>query len=120
MTFVEALIALVLATGVVVAALDASRLISARSGSAALEIEALLRAESLLGAAATDPVRSAGVLEGQDSPDVHWMTNVQPRSYGGQGPAQAFEIASQVTITRGGARVRRSLTTLKVLENMRR
>jgi hypothetical protein len=115
MTLVEALVALVIASGVTIAALDASRLLAGRSDSAALETEALLRAEALVNAARIDPTASVGSAEGQDGPNLRWATTVERKSYG-RGPAQAFEITARVTITRGDARVARSLTTLQVQE----
>jgi hypothetical protein len=116
MTLVEALIALVIASGVTIVALEASRRLATRSEAAALETEALLRAEALLGAARIDPTGSIGSTEGRDGPSLHWSTRIERRSYG-RGPAQAFEITAQVTITRGDARIQRSLTTLKTLES---
>lgn len=113
MTLLEALIALVIASGVTIAALDASRLLATRSDAATLETEALLRAEALLNAASADPAGALGNAEGRDGPSLHWATRVERKSYG-RGPAQAFEITARVTIARGGVRVERSLATLKV------
>jgi type II secretory pathway component PulJ len=113
MTFIEAMVALVIAAGVIIAALDASHLISARSDASAMEIESLLRAESLLAVVGADVRLAAGTTEGEDGPDVRWATLVEQKDYG-QGRAHAFAITSQVTITRAGRRIQRSLSTLKL------
>jgi hypothetical protein len=113
MTLLETLVSLAVASGVIVGALEASRLAASRAATAFLDVEAAARAERLHSRVGTDLPLEAGHREGSEGGGIRWSLDVKPYSEGGKGP-KAFEIAAVVSITRGGLSAKQTVATLKL------
>src|SRR5580704_16148532 len=112
MTVLEALLALVIAFGVVASAIEASRVAIGRSMIARLEAEAALDAEALLSRVGNDLPFNSGHLEGAESNGVRWAIDVV--AAGQETDAlQAYQVTSDVAIVRAGISAQSNLTTLK-------
>ena len=113
MTLLEALLALVIAFGVITSALEASRTATNRSAIAHLEAEAALDAEALLSRVGTELPLNPGRLEGQDGNGEHWVVDVGPEGMGGDA-LRAYQIKADVRIARAGLSAHSSVATLKL------
>jgi hypothetical protein len=113
MTITEALIAIVIAAGVMIAAVEATRSGAARTGISLLEMEAVARAETLLATAGVDFPLAPGRIEGAQDEDVIWSVDIE-RSDSTLSKPIAFRVTSNVTIARAGNTVQQSLSTLKL------
>jgi hypothetical protein len=113
MTVLEALLAVVIAFSVVASAIEASRLAANRSTIARLQAEAALDADALLSRLGQDLVLNPGHLEGAEGNGVRWAIDIAPA--GGETDAlQAYEITSDVRISRAGLSVHKNVATLKI------
>ena len=72
MTITEALIAIVIAAGVMMAAVEATRMAATRTAISLLEMEAVVRAEALLASAGVDFPLAPGRIGGTHGDDVIW------------------------------------------------
>jgi hypothetical protein len=113
MTVIEALVALVIAFGVVVSAIEASRQAITRSAMARLDAEADLDAEALLSRVGRDLPLQTGRLEGDDGSTVHWTVEMQAVTAPQDAPS-AYAVMSEVTILRAGLSAHGRVATLKL------
>jgi hypothetical protein len=113
MTVLEALLAVVIAFGVVASAIEASRIAANRSTIARLQAEAALEADALLSRLGQDLPLNPGHLEGDGGNGVRWAIDVA--SAGREADAlQAFQVTSDVRISRAGMSVHQNVATLKI------
>ena len=113
MTVLEALLAVVIAFGVVASAIEASRVAIGRSTIARLEAEAALDAEALLSRVGNDMPLNPGHLEGAEGNGVRWAIDVVPAGRETD-MLQAYQVTSNVAIGRAGTLAQSNLTTLKI------
>ena len=113
MTLLETLVSLAIASGIIVGALEASRLAASRAAIASLDVEAAARAEKLHSRVGADLPLEAGHREGSEAGGITWSLDVSPYSQAAKGP-RAFEITADVSITRGGLSARQKVATLKL------
>ena len=113
MNLLEAAIALIIAAGVIAAALEASHMSAGRTALARLETEAVIRAEALIAGAGSDLPLVPGRVEGGDGRSVRWIVDIQHDEFG-KGPPDAYQISADVSISRDGLSVRQRLVTLKL------
>lgn len=111
MSFIEALVALVIASGVVIATLEISRNGAGRSAMMLMEMEAALIAEGQNEAAFGNPGAPART-EGANGTGATWVTTISPRTYG-RGARPLTEISTKVTVHRAGMAIERTLSTLR-------
>jgi hypothetical protein len=113
MTVLEALLAVVIAFGVVASAIEASRIAANRSTIAHLQAEAALDADALLSRVGQDLPLNPGHLDGAEGNGVRWAIDVAPA--GRESDAlQAYEVTSDVRISRAGMSVHQNVATLKI------
>jgi hypothetical protein len=112
MNVLESLLALIIAFGVVASAIEASRIATSRSAIARLQTEAALDAEALLSRVGNDLPLNPGHLEGTEGNGVHWVIDVWPASRETDA-LQAYQITSDVGITRAGISAHNKVATLK-------
>src|SRR3954453_6615723 len=113
MNLLEAAIALIIAAGVIAAALEASPISAGRTALARLETEATIRAEALLAGAGAGRPLAPGRTEGGDGDSVRWVVDIQRDEFG-RGPPDAYQVSADVRISRDGRSVRQKLVTLKL------
>lgn len=113
MNLVETLIALTIAAGVIVAAVESSYSTARRAALAQLQSEAVIRAEALLARAGSElPLREQR-LEGAEGSSVQWILDMR-REGPGSGSPKAFQVMAEVMVTRDGLSVHEQLATLKL------
>lgn len=113
MTLLEAIVALVIASGILGSTFEIYRQSVNRSATARLSVEATLEAESQLARVSSDiPLRPTR-LETNDGRGRASVIAIRPVVFG-DGRMKAFEVISEVVITRGGTSARARLATLKL------
>lgn len=113
MNLLEALVALMMAAGVIAAGLEASYQAQARTALARLETEAVVRAEALLARTGAEIPLQTGHFDGADGNSVRWALDIQ-RDESVKGPPYGFQVTADVVVTRDEGLVRQKLVTLKV------
>jgi hypothetical protein len=119
MTLLETMVALVIAAGVIVGALETSRMANSRTAIALLESEAAILAEGLLSKVGAHVPLEPGHHEGSEHNGVSWSLDINaylPRAKG----IRAFEITAAVSIKRGGLSVRQEVATIKLAREISR
>jgi hypothetical protein len=109
----EAVIAVIIAFGVIAGALEASRMATSRGALAGLDAEVALRAERLIASIGAERPLAAQHSEGSEEGGVSWTLDVTPYAEGAKGTA-AFDILAEVAIRRGGLSARQQIATLKL------
>jgi hypothetical protein len=113
MTVLEALVALMIALGVVTAAVEASRMAISRSTIARLQVEATLDTETLLARVGNDIPLSEEHLEGDGGNGEHWIIDIVPTS-APTDVVRAYEVHAEVRLLRAGISAQSRLATLKL------
>jgi type II secretory pathway pseudopilin PulG len=113
MSLIEALIALVVASGMVIAALEICHTGTSRNAIASMEMEAAVLAEERNETAYSSLATTSFPIEGRVGDDVAWSTTVMPLPTG-RGPTKLLEFTTSVTIIRAGSTMRRNLSVLKL------
>jgi hypothetical protein len=114
MSLLEVLVALVIAAGVVAAAVEASHLAQVRVLRAQLEFDAVAGAEALLARAGAELPLRVGRLDGVDGTGLSWRLDVA-REGQTMGSPEAFQVTADVLVVRDGHEVRQRLKTLKIV-----
>jgi hypothetical protein len=109
----EAIIAVVIAFGIVAGAIEASRMAASRAALASLDAEVAIRAERLIASVGTERPLAAQHDEGSEEGGVGWTLEVAPYAEDAKAPL-AFDIVAEVTIRRGDLSARQRIATLKL------
>ena len=112
MSVLEAIIAVVIAFGIVAGAIEASRMAASRAALASLDAEVAIRAERLIASVGTERPLAAQHDEGSEE-GVGWTLEVAPYAEDAKAPL-AFDIVAEVTIRRGDLSARQRIATLKL------
>jgi acyl CoA:acetate/3-ketoacid CoA transferase len=113
MTILEALLAVVIALGVVASAIEASQIAISRSVIARLLAESALDAEALLSRVGNDIPFDPGHIEGAEANGARWSLDIVTVSAGNEA-LRAYQVTSDVSITRAGRSVHSEIATLKL------
>lgn len=113
MTLIETLVAMTVAVGVVVVGLESARQSIERTNLSALETEASLRAEALMGRVGADVPLAPGRREGSDEDIGRWSLDIRLDEASSRRLA-AYHIVASVSVTRGQRSASSTLETLKL------
>lgn len=113
MTLLEAAIAVVMVAGITIGAVEASRSAITRDAFARLQVEATLKANTLLANAGTTLPLRAGRHEGMEERGIRWALDISS-PLDAHDRVKAFEVVAEVAIARGGLSARSHLATLKL------
>jgi prepilin-type N-terminal cleavage/methylation domain-containing protein len=116
MTLVEVLVALVIASGVTLFAMEISRFTVNRSAASLVQLEAVLEAESLLSRVGLDIPLQVGQIQNTTSEGISWVIDIRRLD---DRPAlpHAYQVSSEVIIARAGISERYRLATIKLTWN---
>ena len=119
MTIAEALVAIVIAAGVMIAAVEVTRSAASRTAAALLEMEAVTRAEALLAGAGVDFPLVPGRIEGAQDDGMTWRVDIERADAAASRPI-AFQVTSTVSVARAGTAAQQTLSTLRLSWDPRR
>lgn len=113
---VEVLVALVIAAGVTMFAMEIARSTINRSAVSLVQLEAVLEAESLLSRVGLDIPLQTGQLQNTTPDGVTWIVDIRRLDDRSALP-RAYQVSSEVTVARAGVSERYRIATVKLRWN---